>query len=398
MRAIGIICEYNPLHLGHAWQISETRRLAGEDAAIVCAMSGNFVQRGEAAIVRKHIRARAAVEGGADLVLELPLPWSVGSAERFAYGGVSLLQATGAVSAISFGSESGDLSLLRTAAQCMEKDAYHEALRRHLDRGVTYAAAAQSAARELGCDGADLLSEPNNTLAIEYLKAISRLGGLLEPICVLRRGARHDGAEEDGIASASAIREKLLTGTDADQWMAPAMAKLYREEAACGRAPILLHTAERAILARLRSMDREEMALYDDGKEGLSNRIFNAVRSAATVEEILEKAKTKRYPRSRLCRMILWMYLGLIPSQMPGEVPYLRVLACNRRGREVLGRMRKTATAPILIKPADVRALHPQARQVFELEARATDLYTLCYPDLSRAVPGGEWTENPVIL
>ncbi|MBQ3104003.1 MAG: nucleotidyltransferase family protein [Oscillospiraceae bacterium] len=398
MQAVGIICEYNPLHLGHAWQISETRRLTGEDTAIVCAMSGNFVQRGEAAIVRKHVRARAAIESGADLVLELPLPWSVSSAERFAYGGVSLLQATGAVSAISFGSESGDLSLLRSAAECMETEAYREALRRHLERGVTYASAAQSAAQELGCTGAALLSEPNNTLAVEYLRAIARCGDLLKPICVLRRGARHDGAEADGIASASAIRQKLLSGADADLWMTPAMANLYREEAKLGRAPISLQPAERAILARLRSMTKEEMSLYDEGKEGLSNRIFNAVRSGATAEDILEKAKTKRYPRARLCRTLLWMYLGMIPSEMPCEVPYLRVLACNERGREVLNRMRKTATAPVLVKPADVRNLHPQAQQVFALEAKATDLYTLCYPALSQAIPGSEWKENPVIL
>ena len=398
MHIIGIICEYNPMHLGHIWQISQTRKTAGEDAAIVCAMSGNFVQRGEAAIVRKHIRARAAIESGADLVLELPLPWAVASAEKFAYGGVSLLQATGAVSALSFGSESGDLALLREAAKCMESEAYHEALRRHMERGITYAAAAQAAAEQLNCPGAALLSEPNNTLAIEYLKAISRMGNLLEPICVLRRGARHDGETADGIASASVIRKKLLSGETAEEWMTPSMAKLYREEAAYGRAPVSLLAAERAILARLRSMDKEEMARYDEGKEGLSNRLYAAVHQATTLEEILETAKTKRYPRSRLCRMILWMYLGMIPSEMPHHVPYLRVLACNAKGREVLGRMRKTATAPVLVKPADVRALHPQAQQVFALEARATDLYTLCYPDLAQAKPNSEWTENPVIL
>lgn len=401
MAVAGIITEYNPLHCGHLLQMERTRALLGEETAIVCAMSGSFVQRGDFALARKHARAEAAVRSGADLVLELPLPWAVSSAEGFARGGVQVLAATGLVTHLSFGSECGDAALLRETAAVLDSPEYREGLRRRLDAGMSYAACRQAAAEELlGTEKAALLASPNNNLGVEYCRALSRLGGDIKPVTVLRQGAAHDGGVVDGIASASAVRALVRQGRreQALALMAPAMAEVYCREEAAGRAPALAETCERAVLARLRSMTEAEYAALDEGGEGLANRFRAAAQSAATLAELLDAVKTKRYAYARLRRMALWAYLGITPGQRPETVPYLRVLAANERGRALLGQMRKTAALPVITKPAQARQLPEEGRRLFELEARATDLYTLAYPKLEAAAAGSEWMESPVIL
>ena len=390
------------MHMGHVHLLEEIRRLLGTDTAVICAMSGDFVQRGDFAVVGRRARAGAAVQSGADLVLELPLPWAVASAERFADGGVQVLLDAGLVSHIAFGSECGDADALREIAECLLSDAFQEALRRGLTTGRPYAACRQKAVEQiLGPEKAALLESPNNILGIEYCKSLLRRGSDVQPLTVPRVGAAHDEKDADGpIASASAIRALLRAGEreTALARMAPAMRRAYEEEEAAGRAPVFQETCERAVLARLRSMTEEDFAALDEGREGLCNRLYDASRTAAGVAEILEKAKTKRYAYARLRRMVLWAYLGLAPAAFPKEVPYLRVLAANAMGRELLARMRKTAAVPVLTKPADVRRLGAEARELFELEARAADLYALAYPDLSAAVGGSVWREGPVIV
>ena len=402
MQAAGVIIEYNPMHMGHVHLLREIRRLLGPDTAVVCAMSGDFVQRGDFAIVGRRARAGAAVQSGADLVLEVPLPWAVSSAERFADGGVQVLLGTGLVSHIAFGSECGDVGALREVASCLLSPELQEELRRGLTAGQSYAACRQKAAeRLLGPEKAALLESPNNILGIEYCKSLLRRDSHVQPLTVPRVGAAHDEEDADGpIASASAIRALLRAGEreEALSRMAPAMRGAYKEEEAAGRAPVFRETCERAILARLRSMTEADFAALDEGREGLCNRLYDASRTAISVEEILDKAKTKRYAYARLRRMVLWAYLGLTPASFPAEVPYLRVLAANAVGRELLARMRKTAKVPVLTKPADVRRLGAEARELFALEARAADLYALAYPDLSAAVGGSVWREGPVIV
>ena len=390
------------MHMGHVHLLEEIRRLLGTDTAVICAMSGDFVQRGDFAVVGRRARAKAAVQSGADLVLEIPLPWAVASAERFADGGVQVLLDAGLVSHIAFGSECGDADALREIAECLLSDAFQEALRRGLTTGRPYAACRQKAVEQiLGPEKAALLESPNNILGIEYCKSLLRRGSDVQPLTVPRVGAAHDEKDADGpIASASAIRALLRAGEreTALARMAPAMRRAYEEEEAAGRAPVFQETCERAVLARLRSMTEEDFAALDEGREGLCNRLYDASRTAASVAEILEKAKTKRYAYARLRRMVLWAYLGLTPATFPAEVPYLRVLAANATGRELLARMRKTASVPVLTKPADVRRLGAEARELFALEARAADLYALAYPDLSAAVGGSVWREGPVIV
>lgn len=404
MRVVGVICEYNPFHTGHARQLIELRRRYGDDTAIVCAMSGNFVQRGDYAIVRKHVRAAAALRGGADLVLELPLPWASASAEGFARGGAEVLAGTGVVDTLAFGSECADTERIVRVADCLLSDDFAAALKAELLKGDSFAATRQRAAEALiGADAA-VLESPNDILGVEYCKALRRLGSGIEPLALPRYGVTHDGEAAGEYASASFIRERIL---DRDtiggspliaRYLAPDMLVLYATERAAGRAPVSMANAERAMLAKLRTMREDEFAAFDESGEGLYHRFYDFSRTATGLTELLGAVKTKRYAYARLRRMLLSIYLGVTPETRMGTVPYLRVLGMNDKGKYLLHRMRKKAALPVLVKPADVRKLSAEAQHLMEMEARATDLYALAYPDLRQSAGGSEWTTNPVIL
>ena len=398
MRVAGMITEYDPLHPGHVRLMEETRHRLGPDTGLICVMSGDFVQRGDFAVVRRGVRAAAAVESGADLVLELPVPWAVSSAEGFASGAVGTLLATGLVTDLAFGCESGDGAALMRLADALTDDGFPAALRQELAAGDSFAAARQRAVGRLTSpEDAALLSRPNDLLAVEYCKCLRASG--VRPLPILRTGAPH-GTEETGegtLPSASAIRALLRRGeTEAALGlMAPAMAERFRQEMTAGRAPVFGAVCERALLARLRSMDRPAFAALDEGREGLSNRLYASSRTAASLAQVLAEAKTRRYAYARLRRMVLWAYLGLTPGDRPASVPYLRPLAMNERGRAMLAAMRGRAAAPVLTKAADVSRLGEAAKRLFDLEARAADLYTLAYPKLSAAEGGSLWREGP---
>lgn len=382
--------------------LEQVRARLGEGGAVIGVMSGNFVQRGDFATLRKRARAEAAVRSGMDLVLELPLPWAVSSAERFADGGVQVLLGTGLVTDLAFGSECGDADALLEIAASLDSEVYHAGVRRFLGEGMSFAACRQAVVRGiLGEEKAALLEGPNNNLGVEYCKALLRRNAAVRPITVLRRGAAHGETAQPGeYPSSSAIRAHLRAGEReaALALMAPAMRAAYLEEEAAGRAPVIPAAYDRAILAKLRSMSESDFAALDEGREGLCHRLRQAAMTACSVNEVCLLAKSKRYAYSRLRRMVLWAYLGLTPAERPAEVPYLRVLAANGTGRALLARMRKTASIPVLTKPNHVRRLDSAAQALFALEARAADLYALAYPVLTAAAGGSAWKEGPVIL
>ncbi len=416
MPTAGIVAEYNPFHTGHGYQIAQTRQALGQEAAVVAVMSGNWVQQADCAIADKWTRARLALMGGVDLVLELPTVWAMSSAESFARGAVSLLSDTGVVNVLSFGSECGQTEPLEEVAACLDSAEYRSGLSRLLGGGVSFASARQGAAEEILGSKAEILSKPNNNLGVEYIRALNAIGSNIRPMTVLRRGAAHNsvgvGACRDGEAalvsnpaamgmskfvSATQIRLDLSEGRWdlAEPYLVPGGRQLLE-----GRMVGLpkLGRVERAILARLRTMTAADWAeLPDSGEaEGLPRRLEQAGRQCASVEEFFQLAKTKRYAHARLRRLALWAFLGLRRTDVPKRPPYLRVLGFNVRGREVLRQMGDRASVPILTKPAHARELDRAGRELFELEARCTDLYRLCFESVS--VPGQEWTTGPVIL
>ena len=384
MRAVGIVAEYNPFHQGHGWHIRETRRLA-EDRAVVCVMSGNYVQRGVCAVADKWTRAGLALEHGADLVLELPTPWAISSAEGFARGAVEVLRATGVVDSISFGSESGDLEGLRRVAACLEGEDYRAALRSELDKGSSFARSRRQAVVDcIGLQG-KLLDSPNDSLAVEYLRA----SGGLRPIAVRRVGSGHDSRETgDGFASASAVRELIERGDweEVDALLCPGDGPRLRKAGVARMA-----NGERAVLSRLRGMGEADFAALPDSgaAEGLPDRLVRAARQAVSLEEFYALAKTKRYAHARLRRLALWAFLGLTAADRTGPCPpYLRVLGLNGRGKALLREMKETAVLPVVVKPA-------KAGDLLERESRLTDQYGLF---LDKIRPCGmEYTTGPAI-
>ncbi len=368
MTVVGVVAEYNPFHVGHAIHLRETRRALGK-CAVVVVMSGNFVQRGDCGIFDKWDRARAALER-ADLVLELPTAWAASSAEPFARGAVELLAAAGVVTHLSFGSECGDVDKLRRVADCLDGEGYRAGLRRFLDEGMPFAVCRQAAVGELlGEEPASLLSRPNNNLGVEYIRALNALGSGIQPVTVLRAEAGGGG----GQSTASYLRKRILTGElSADN-------------------PASLNYGERAALAVLRAMEEEDFAALPDCGEGLSHRLYAAVRQGRTLEEVYALAKTKRYTHARIRRAVLWGALGLKERDRPDHPPYIRVLGANARGREVLREMKGRAALPVITKPARGKGL-----PLLELEARCTDFYELCRREPGPC--GTEWTRSPVMV
>ena len=368
MEIIGIICEYNPLHLGHRKQIAQIRQAAGPDCGIVCLMSGDYVQRGAPAIVDKMRRAEAAVRCGADLVLELPVTCSLSSAEGFAAGGVGIL--SGFCDSLCFGAETADSAALMDTARALLSPDFPQMLRQRLDQGLSFPAARQGALEAMGID-ASLLRTPNNILAIEYCKAILSQGTSLKPMVIHRPGSYHDTAPDPENPSATALR--LLMGQQAD-WRA-----YIPQEAVSCFADAPRHTlaqGEKAILYRLRTMTDAEFEALPYGSEGLWRKFMHAARKEPTVEGILTAVKSKRYTRSRLDRMLMCAFLGITREDLETPPPYTRVLALNDRGRTILKQARQTGHFPNIGQVLD----DPYQA----LENRCGDLYGL-FSDIPEA-------------
>lgn len=396
MKVVGIVAEFNPLHNGHKYLIDKCR----EEGAthIVAVMSGNFVQRGSVAIMDKRARAAAALAAGVDLVVELPVPWAVATAEIFAKGGISVLHGLGLLDALAFGCETDDENLLLKAASAVCDRGVHEKIKEEMDGGITYATARENAVRTLFDDEiADVLTEPNNILAVEYIKACQSFGMDISFIPILRLGASHDSLLETGeFQSASALRALLERGDEkAFEFMPEKSVSEFSRLKSMGRAPVTYDESERAILSRLRMLSVEDIKKAPDIAEGLENRIYNAIHSATSLEELYSIVKTKRYTHSRIRRIITALYLGILPDDISEGIPYIRVLGLNERGREILREAKSSANLPVIMKTADVNELSSYAKHVFELECKATDLYNLAAP---RILPcGTELSDNVVI-
>ena len=358
---VGIVCEYNPFHRGHKKQIEVIREKFGAEIGIICAMSGNYVQRGHPAIFDKTLRAEAALRCGADLVVELPVTTALSSAEGFASGSVAVLSKL--CGGLCFGAETANSDLLQTTAQALLSEEFPPLLRRELDRGCSFPAARQAALEAMGLSGS-LLESPNNILAVEYCKAIIRQSSPMKPLPIAREGSYH--AEEADLEnpSATALRLRLEKGLDISAYLPEAAGRVF------AAAPIhTLAAGQRAILARLRTMTDAEFEALPFGSEGLWRKLMGESRTQATLEDIAAAVKSKRYTRSRIDRMILCAFLGITDEMMNMDIPYVRVLGFNDRGREILSGVKKGGFFINAGQAAD----HP----IWELENRWEDLYGL---------------------
>ena len=393
-----MVSEFNPFHLGHFEHLAESRRALGGDAPVICVMSGDFVQRGGPAAFDKHVRARAAAMCGADLVFELPVPWANASAERFAMGAVGLLDRLGVVTHLSFGSESGDLAPLTAVALAASEPENIEKIKDRMAGGLPFAAAREAVLRDTLGPEAELLQTPNNILGVEYLKALFALRSSMKPMTTLRTGAGHDSVTDGPKRSASQLRAMLEAGENIAPYLPAAVRSFPAEQMAVGRGPVTMGSLEQAVMSRLRLLREEDFCALPDASEGLGNRFYKAVRSEATVEGILSAVKTKRYPLSRLRRMVMSGALGLRQGMAEASVPYARLLASTEKGRALLREMSEKSAVPVITKPASARELDTPARGVFELTADARDLYVLGYEAAAERTAGSDWRTSPIIL
>lgn len=363
--AVAVICEFNPFHNGHRFLLSEARRLTG--GGVIAVMSGDFTQRGELAVCSKFDRARAALNNGADLVAELPAAFAVSSAERFARGGVGTARLFGCVDHLAFGCEDDDLGLLKKAAFARDDTEVNKLIAGEMSSGSYYPRALDFAVRQVfGDETADILSKPNNILACEYIRALSGSG--IEPLPVKRRGAAHDSDRADGeFASASYIRRLLRSGEDAGAFLPEAPREITYPE-----------NLNAVVMYRLRSMTPEELRLLPDVSEGLENRIISAARSRATVDEVIDEVKTKRYTRARIGRIITCALLGITEELQNLNIGHVRVLGFTPEGEKMLG----SCSGEIVTSVSKSASLGEDAAALLAADIRATDTAALGYGEI----------------
>lgn len=395
MNVAAIISEYNPFHMGHKYHIEQTRK-AGANY-IVAIMSGNFVQRGEPAIFSKWARAKMALLNGVDLVLEIPTIWAMSSAEKFALGAVSIADSIGCIDTLSFGSEIGDIELLKNAADAVASSEVSNLIKEKLKRGDTFAKARESAVKEIfGEEVSHVLSMANNILAIEYIKSLRCLQSDIVPFTIQRQGAFHDSYKDDKFVSASYIRKMINDDKDLKGRIPPSVAGIIDDEIKSGYAPASIGGIEKAILYKLRCMTIEEISNLPDISEGLENRIYNSIRVSNSLEELYSNIKTKRYTHARIRRVVLSAFLGISSSIGDAGVPYIKVLGFNDRGKDLLRVARDNAKLPIIMRYADVRNTSLRVQNVYDRESLMTDLYYLATSNIG--ICGMEKTKNLIML
>ena len=375
LKISAVICEFNPLHMGHKLLLDQMKAISD---GIVCVMSGNFVQRGEPAILDKWARTRLALQNGADLIVELPRPWACSGAEHFAAGGVALAEAL-RCDLLVFGSEVPDVSRMDAAAEALLSPKFSESFSEVPDKGLSFAQRREAALHSmLGETASSLLQKPNCILGIEYLKAIRRQNAALTPIAIPREGAGHDrAAENQEYRSAGELRHLLRTGGKLAGLVPENVCVTLEQLLSSGHCPASLSWLERSILCKLRTMKPEDFSALPDLSEGLENRLHTAAREARSLEELYSLVKSKRYSHARIRRLVMSAFLE-IPSGLPELPLYLRILGMTETGARIL--KDATPTLPVAVRPVDFERLGGSFANLFRLEARADDLYALAFP------------------
>lgn len=417
MNVTGIIAEYNPFHKGHQFHIEESRRITGADY-VIAVMSGNFLQRGEAACMDKFSRAEMALSQGADLVLELPLPFALSSAPDFARGGVGILDAAGVTTHLSFGSEWGNLEELTWLAHFLEKepDSYKEYLAAYLKSGLSYPKARLLAFKDYCChftnftqDYSDtmekILDTPNNILSIAYLRSLSALSGSILPVTVKRSGGGyHDTSLEKGFASATAIRSAVINTDNPDtlqtvlkEQLPPASFEILSRH--LKHLPLLTNNDFSSILFyKLLTTQKEELISHNGISEYLCDRIHNCLSEFTDFQSFTLALKRKNDSYTSISRY-LWKILLDITPEDTENIPYLRILGFRKDAGPLLHALKKQASLPLITKPSDARyVLDEEKLALFEKELKSEQIYHGACHKSSKNIPYNPYKKTPVIL
>lgn len=397
MKTVGLITEYNPFHNGHAYHIEKAKMLTGADRVIVV-MSGDFVQRGAPAVMPKHLRAESALLSGASLIIELPVCFATGSAEYFAQGAISLLNQLGCIDSICFGSECGDLHLLKEIAQLLadEPIEYQAALKQALKEGASFPAARQEALNIYSDKYSEILASPNNILGIEYLKALAKIHSKIEPFTIKRIGAGYHDMDIDGqFSSATAIRSDIYQLADVNssseslplthiQTQVPSSCHELMKKNYQTRYPVKADDFSLLLKAKLLSETAGSLSHYLDMSPELANRILRLRNDYLSFEQFCDLLKTKELTRSRISRSFIHVLLGITNdwlTAMKAPAPYARILGFRRDHADLLGILKRTSDIPLITSPARA-VLADTAYQMLELDIYASDLYESVITDL----------------
>ena len=405
---VAIIGEYNPFHNGHAYHIQKTKEMTNADY-VIAIISGSFVQRGNVSLIDKWSKADMALLNGVDLVIELPTVYSISSAENFAYGAIKILNSLKIVDTLSFGSEFCDLEVLEKIADVLvnEPPEFKTLLEHELSKGVSFPKARENALLMYLNDirkYANILSSPNNILAIEYLKALKKTKSKMKPLAVQRINVGYNDLEiKNNFASATAIRKKIIDNTPAgiSKLMPSNSYKILYNSIKKGHYVKDITAFEKEILYSLRRMYTDEIAELPDVVEGLENSIQDAADSCNTLAEFMNIVKSKRYTSTRIHRILLYALLGITKEDMKASYkinPYVRILGMNNKGKELLSHISKSN--PKLNVITSVKKFmdsnpNKDLQNMLNIDINATNIYTLGYEKDSWA--NLDYTHNMII-
>lgn len=389
---VGIIAEYNPFHNGHAYHLEKAKELAKADY-VIAVISGNFVQRGNVSLINKWDKANMALAEGADLVIELPTVYSISSAENFAYGAIKILNSLNIVDYVAFGTELDDINILDKCADILyrEPQKFVNLLNHELSKGLSFPKARENALLMYLNDirtYSNVLSSPNNILAIEYLKALKKLRSHITPISIKRKNAGYNDLEiTNNFASATAIRKKIIDNKPAglSKLMPTNSYRVLYNSIQKGHFVKDIKSFEKEILYVLRKMSIKEISNLPDVSEGLEHAIKNAANSCNTIEEFMNIIKTKRYTNTRIQRILLYALLGITKDDMKNSTkiqPYIRVLGMNKKGKDLISVISHSNPNLNIItsvkKYLDSNPNKP-LQNMLNIDINATNTYTLGY-------------------
>ncbi|MGE5380116.1 MAG: nucleotidyltransferase [Methylocystaceae bacterium] len=418
MSALAIICEYNPFHNGHQYQMDKAREITGV-SPVICLMSGSMVQRGEPAVFDKWSRAAMALTCGADLVAELPVIYAASSARRFARGAVRLLTETNAVSHLAFGIEANDASTLLKLAELLSfpPSGWEKDIQTGLSHGLSYATARLQATlkmiEELGYDQhlsdcQQIMSSPNNILGLEYLIALNELGSTIIPVPITRQGQGYHSLEQHKFPSATLLRQLLSNGLvpDLASMVPQAVLGIINEQISKERGPVSPSSLDALLLYRLRSLPVAELEKLADIEPGMGSRIKQAADQAGNREQLRHNIKTKRYTMTRIDRILLYSLLDITKADVTfsdnNSPNYLRVLGCSSSGQKILQKMRLKSQLSLInrVRPAFKQmqqTVHPGLSSLL-LDLKATDLQALLFNNPYERYAGQDFTRSQIIF
>lgn len=371
MKLCGIIAEFNPFHLGHKVLIDEVKE---NFDGVIAVISGNIVQRGEFSVIDRRLKTKLALESGVDLVLELPLPFSVLSAEKFASRGVFILDSLNIVDSLAFGVQTEQTDLLKKVAHFGNTDQAKELIDEKLKNNISYPVAYENVVKEeLGISNPEIFNKGNNILAIEYLSALDKFSSSLKPFFVCRN---------EDLLSAKKIRQLMLNGKNFENYLPDFANDEIKKAIEEGNAPVSVSVSDRSYMAILRNLDINSIKNSPDVVGGLENRIMQAIENSENVDEVIKKSSSNIFTHSRIKRALVCACLQINKDdafQMPS---YIRALGHNEKGREILKSVQSTCKLPIIMKTSDIKTLPSYSKRIFEINAKGDNLYNIFTPRL----------------